>query len=259
MIFRNIIFSACLVGLMVGVLLTVAQSLGVTPIIYAAEVYEVADTSVSETVSEAEGAGHGHASGDHHHESEAWAPEDGIERTFYSFVSNVLAGIGFAAVLLALMSQLQVMGVTRVSPLKGLVWGLAGFAVFFAVPGIGLPPEIPGVEAAAVAHRQGWWLFAAVGSGVGLATLAFAPKWFKLLGVLAVALPFLVGAPAHPGPEFSHPDADAVAALTELHHQFIVASGLANLLFWLALGVLSAWLLNRFILKGESEDVAAPA
>lgn len=256
MIFRNIIFSACLVGLMVGVLLTVAQSLGVTPIIYAAEVYEVADTLVPETVSE---AGHSHGSGEHHHESEAWAPEDGTERTFFTLVSNVLAGIGFAAVLLALMSQLQIMGVTRVSLLKGMAWGLAGFAVFFAVPGIGLPPEIPGVQAAALEHRQGWWLFAVVGSGLGLAMLAFAPKWFKLLGVLAIALPFLIGAPAHPGPEFTHPDADAVAALTELHHQFIVASGLANLLFWLALGVLSAWLLNRFILKEEVEDVAAPA
>lgn len=256
MVFRNIIFCACFIGLLAGCLLTFAQALGVTPIILAAEQYEIESTDSA--ASEHGGAGHSHA-GDDHHEAQSWAPEDGTERTLFTLLANVLAGIGFAVVLLALMTQAQLFGLTRLSLLKGLGWGLAGFAAFFLVPGIGLPPEIPGIEAAALEHRQAWWLFAVLATGVGLAVLAFAPIRYKLLGPLAIAAPFFIGAPSHQGPEFSHPDANAVIALSQLHHDFILASGLSNLMFWLVLGVMCAFLLNRRILTGEASNAAAPA
>lgn len=246
MVFRNLIFSACLVGLAAGLVLTVAQALGVTPIILAAEEYEVVGesaTAVAVVHSHSEDA----ASPDHE-SGESWAPEDGAERTGYSALSNVLAGIGFAVVVLAIMSQVQSLGVTRITPAKGLLWGLAGFLAVFVSPGLGLPPEIPGVEAAALDSRQSWWLLAVIGSCAGLGLLAFAPLRFKVVGVVAMVVPHLVvRAPHHEGPAFSHPDPNAVATLTELHQSFVIASGVANLVFWLITGWLCALLLNRFV------------
>lgn len=255
MLFRRIIFNALVIGLLTGFLLTVVQYVGVSPIIFAAEEFEVAD---EEPVLASSAHGE-HDHGGHHHDAEAWAPEDGVERTFYTFLSNIFAGIGFSVVLLALMSQLQIKGVTTLTVAKGLAWGTAGFIAFFAAPGIGLPPEIPGVQAAALEHRQWWWLFTVAASGAGLYVLAFAPNRMKLLGAGLIAMPYIVGAPHIAGPEFVHPDANAVATLTGLHHQFIIASSLANLVFWLALGALSAWVLNRRVLKDIASNAAARA
>ena len=246
MLFRRIIFCALFIGFLSGLLFTAIQSISVSPIIFAAEQYEVAEPQAAPV------QGHHHGEGapsEHHHDQEAWGPNDGMERTLYTLLSNVLAGIGFAAILLSIMSQLQLKGVANLSIVKGLAWGVAGFIAFFVAPGIGLPPEIPGIEAAPLDNRQTWWLLAVVASGVGIGTLAFAKGAYKIIGVAFIALPFLIGAPHSAGPVFTHPDANVVAILSDLHHQFIVASGVANLAFWLALGALCAWALNRQVLN----------
>ena len=256
MLFRRIIFCALFVGLLSGLLFSGFQYFSVSPIIFQAEAFELSEP-VSEPV--VDDHHHGQSAGAaHSHDTEAWAPEDGTERTLYSILSNVLAGIGFAAVVLALMSQLQLQGITKLSPLKGLLWGTAGFIAFFAAPGIGLPPEIPGIEAAPIENRQSWWTFTVIASGLGLAVLAFAKGYFKVLGLVLMALPFIIGAPHVVGPEFAHPDAAAVSTLVELHQQFIIASGISNLIFWLAIGGLSAWALNRKILVNDLDGGHAP-
>ena len=152
--------------------------------------------------------------------------------------------------MLALMSQLQLQGSTSLSLPKGLLWGGAGFLIFFAAPGLGLPPEIPGIEAAAIEHRQSWWLLCVVATAAGLAVVAFAPGAGKWLAVPLLLLPFLVGAPHAEGPLFSQADEQVVLALTRLHQQFIVASALSNLAFWLVLGALCAWVVRRRITPG---------
>jgi len=240
MLFRRIIYNALLVGLITGLLLTAIQLFSVNPIIFAAEAYELEET---------------HDHGEHDHE--AWAPREGLERTLSTTVANISASIGFAAILLALMSQVQIRNMQPINILKGSLWGLAGFVTIFVVPGIGLPPEIPGIQAAAVEHRQLWWIFAVICAGIGLAIIAFAAMKLKAIGLLFLALPYLVGAPHIEGPEFAHPDPTAVSALEQLHEQFILVSGITNLLFWLALGISCSWVLNRWVLQGISRDVTA--
>jgi len=288
MLFRRIIINALFIGFLSGLLFTAVQYVGVSPIIFAAEEYEVAEPVVEKTVVEKTvvektvvekavveqqaAAVQDHHAGQavsehhhaeqvvvaqetgHHHDEEAWGPEDGLERTLYTLLANVLAGIGFAAILLAVMSQLQLQGVTKLSIVKGFAWGAAGFIAFFAAPGIGLPPEIPGIEAAPLENRQSWWLLTVLASGIGIGTLAFAKSYFKLIGLVLIAVPYLIGAPHPTGPEFMHPDANAVAILTDLHHQFIIASGITNLIFWLALGSLCAWAVNRHVLDKPVPD-----
>lgn len=251
MLLRAIIYNALLIGLLVGLLLTGLQSFLVNPIIHAAESYEVAAEPVAATAHT-----HEHAEGQHHHHGEAWAPADGFERFFYTALSNILVSIAFAAVLLALMCQTKLQGWTSVSLGRGVLWGVAGFAAFFVAPGIGLPPEIPGIEAAPLGNRQGWWLLAVVSVIAGLGILAFTPLKFKVLSLPLFVLPYFVGAPHSSGPEFNG-DAATVAALQDLHQQFILASGFTNLLFWLILGAISAWCINRWVLKGASDHAAA--
>ncbi|MGH1540648.1 MAG: CbtA family protein [Arenicella sp.] len=238
--FSQIILRSIVIGIIVGCVFSVAQIFFVNPLIFQAETFEVAES---------------HDHGSHNHDEEAWGPADGLERTFYTVSANVLTGIGFAAVILSLMSQLQLQnGRNQLNLGQGLMWGLGGFAAFFVAPAIGLPPEIPGVEAAQVEHRQLWWLFAVLGVGIGILVLFFAPLKFKVLGLVSIVLPYIIGAPHHEGPLFSHPDPAAVEALTAIHQQFIVASSASNFLFWIVLGFVSAW-----FLKSVGQDAVTDA
>ncbi len=274
MVFRRIIYNALFVGLLAGLLLSAVQILTVNPIIFEAEAFEIVEpeerpavidevavlSSVGEDSHDHGAHDHGahdhgaHDHGAHEHSDEEWAPEDGSERTFYTVIANISAGIGFSAILLALMSQLQSVGVARLNIVKGVVWGVAGFLAFFVAPGIGLPPEIPGVNAAPVEHRQLWWVLAVACVGIGILVIAYAPLKLKAAGIIAIAIPYVVYIPHQSGPAFSHPDPAAVETLTALHQKFILASGASNLIFWLALGVISAWVLNRWVLKGLEAD-----
>lgn len=251
MLFRRIVLSALLVGVLGGLLLSVMQWVGITPVILAAESYEI----------QSERPHHDHSHGDADHHADAWEPENGFERSFYSVISNIFAAIGFSAVLLALMAQLQIQGLTHINLRRGVLWGAAGFTAFFLAPGLGLEPEIPGLEAADIQYRQTWWLCTVAGAAIGLGLIAFANNTFKALGIVFLIAPHIIGAP-HPvdGSVFAHPDPQVVEILTGLHQQFIVASAVSSFVFWLVLGALSALLLNRRVLRGlntERMDIAA--
>jgi cobalt transporter subunit CbtA len=246
MTFTRIIYSAILIGIVAGALLGCMQILSINPIIFAAENFEIEEDH-----------GHSNEQDGHGHSHQTWTPEEGAERTTYTFLSNISAGIGFSAILLALMSQFRKTSNNNISWLQGSLWGLAGFTAVFLAPGIGLPPEIPGVEAAPVQNRQIWWLFAVLSVSIGLGILTFAVNKIKALGLVFLAMPYIVGAPRLGGAEFLHPDPAVVSALTRLHEQFIVASGITNLIFWLVLGIACAFAFNRWLRNiGSTDDYA---
>jgi cobalt transporter subunit CbtA len=153
----------------------------------------------------------------------------------YTLVADVLTGIGFA-LLLAAGFTLRGGGVTW---REGFFWGLAGFATFTIAPGLGLPPEVPGTEAAPLFDRQLWWLATVVSTGGALALLAFTRRapWVILAAILIV-LPHLYGAP-QPAPQAS-------AAPEALARQFVVAVTIVNFLFWLILGASTGYFYGRF-------------
>ena len=215
--FRRIVFSAVAAGLLAGILLTAVQQLQVVPVILEAETYEVADPGA------ATGTTHAHADGSSH-EHDAWSPKDGLERTLWTGVANVGMGIGFALLLAAAFSLRG-----NVSWRQGLLWGLGGYAAFFALPAFGLPPELPGTESAALQGRQAWWLVTVTLSATGIALLGLARgRAWKAAGAVLLALPHLIGAP--------HPETHSALAPPELLRTFIVATAIANAVFWSALG-----------------------
>lgn len=179
------------------------------------------------------GRDHGHAAG--HRHGEAWAPESRLERIAWTAVSNVATAIGFALLLGAVFAWRG--GATW---RQGLLWGAAGFVVFFANPAIGLPPEIPGAFAAELTDRQLWWTFAVVCSGVGVGLLLLAPRMAaKGAGAVLLAVPHLAGAP--------HPDVTGGLAPQALADRFVVATSVTNGIFWLLLGLSVAVAFRRFV------------
>ena len=161
------------------------------------------------------------------HDHEAWRPASGWERTLFTVVSNIVLAISFALLLGALICLRGKMTNWRF----GLLWGLAGYAVFFVAPSLGLPPEVPGTETARLADRQIWWLLAVACTGAGLWLFAFAPALFdKLLGTALLAVPHLIGAP--------QPQIQSSVAPHDLANAFVYASVFANAVFWLLLGSL---------------------
>lgn len=232
-VFRSIVFSATLAGLIVGVVISIAQFFGTVPLIQQSEVYErKAATGTPPAAHPQAGAAHDHDKA-HSHESE-WEPEEGFQRNALTVAANILTAIGFALLLTGIYA-IQGRGVAW---REGLLWGLAGFVVFTAAPGLGLPPELPGMPVAPLTARQTWWIATAAATAGGLYLLAFRPAaWAAILGLAVIALPHLIGAPLAPE---SHGVVPAA-----LSHRFVVVVTLTSLLFWALLGVTASMAFER--------------
>ncbi len=272
--FRSIVFSAIIAGILSGIAVSLLQMAGTTPLIIAAEAYESAAPAGAEPVSAAPPAAapapHAHAPGtaphDHGHDHAApaastahshetghdhgdgWAPADGFERTAYTMAANVLTAIGYALVLTAALSIARQTGAAGENGWRtGLAFGLAGFASVMLAPMLGLPPELPGSPAAELAARQTWWIATALATAAGIALLAFRREPIAaVFAVLLIAAPHVIGAPLPP-------DGENPLAPLALERQFIVAATVTSFLFWALVGALSGALLQRF------EKGAAPA
>lgn len=230
--FKNIIISALLVGAIAGAVLGVMQIFATSPIIFAAEVYEVAEAP----------SDHSHDATTHSHEAEAWAPEDGIERGIYTIFAAMLTAVGFAMLVIAAMAFTKKFEIWH-----GLLFGLAGYLSFFVAPSLGLVPEIPGSLAANLEGRQGWWMMTVLLTAAGLACFAFMPKFFKLFGFALIAVPHVLGAPLPEHHGFANTDPEAVAALTALSGDFIMMTAVTLFVFWLVLGVLASFAGRKYI------------
>lgn len=234
-VFRNAVFLAAVAGIVAGIVMTGLQLAFTVPLILEAETFENAmpaeEPAATDEVAAAE----------YEHEEEAWAPADGAERTFYTTAANIVTGIGFALVLVCVSGFAG--GITGWR--SGLLWGLAGFAVFTLAPGLGLPPELPAMPAAELLPRQIWWIGTVIATGAGLALIVFRRNlWLALLGIALIVAPHAIGAPQPGSYETPVPE--------DLHHRYVVAVTMTNLVFWLALGI-AVGMLRPYFAKGQAE------
>lgn len=215
--FRSILLTATVAGSAAALVLTLAQVLWISPLILEAETYEEAAATPDQP------------------EHPAWQPENGWPRTLATTLANTALGLGYGLILTGLYALRP-----PVNAVQGLAWGLAGFAVFFASPGLGLPPELPGSAVAELSLRQHWWLGTALATAAGLGLLLLQTRpTLRAIGLLAFAIPHLYGAP--------HPAISGSVAPDALLTQFRLATLAANALFWLLLGGLSAAMFQRMI------------
>lgn len=248
-LFRNVVFIAAIAGLVAGVVLACMQAFATVPLILKAEVYEQAggghqhehaaapaapaanatDTNAMSSAAPAPAEAAAPA------EDEGWAPADGFERFAFSVLANIVTGIGFALVLVAVSEFAGGIGNWR----QGVFWGLAGFAAFTLAPGLGLPPELPAMPAADLTERQIWWWATVAATAAGLGLIAFRKSLpLAILAVVLIVAPHIVGAP--------QPDSFETPIPEGLHHQFVVAVTVTNLVFWLVLGAVVGVVRGRF-------------
>lgn len=226
-LFRRIVFVSILAGLLAGLFVTLVHQVGTVPIILKAETYEQAANDHAAEVPQAAG-------GYHHHDVEAWAPRDGLERTGYTALADVLTGIGFALLLVCFYALTG----REVGWRQGVLWGIAGFATFTFAPSLGLPPEVPGTEAAPLMDRQVWWLATVLATGSGLALLAFTRGTLvRIAAVALLVLPHLHGAPGLADYRGLAPEA--------LEHRFVAVAFASSLLFWAVLGALTGFFYEK--------------
>ncbi|MGK0398062.1 MAG: putative cobalt transporter CbtA, partial [Gammaproteobacteria bacterium] len=98
MTFRNTVFSAVVVGIIVGSLYGLFQQYQINPIIYAAESFEVSDieapANTTDTHNDSE-AIHSHDHGD----GTGWSPANKLQRVTATLVANIMAAITFSLIL----------------------------------------------------------------------------------------------------------------------------------------------------------------
>lgn len=244
-LFRRIFFAAVLAGTVAGLVNAGLQQWRVVPLILQAETFETGGHSHG-AAAEPEVEEHVHEDGTVHlheveteteqtAEAEEWAPADGWERTGFTILATLLAGVGFTLVIAA-VSMLTGLAVT---PVNGMLWGLAGFAAFNLAPAMGLPPELPGMAAADLATRQIWWWGTALATGLGAYVIAqFRTAWAIGAACVLWLAPHIIGAPVAPA---EHSDVPAHLATA------FAANALgAALIFWLISGSAYGWLTQYF-------------
>jgi len=233
-VFRSIVFAAVVVGSIVGATVTVAQLFSTVPLILKGEVYERgAADAVQPAATPHEHAGHENAV--HDHGSVAWEPKDGLQRNSFTAAANILTAIGWSL----LLAGIYALRGHPVTWHEGLLWGFGGFVVFTAAPGLGLPPELPGVPSAPLEARQIWWIATAAATGAGLSLIVFRRSaWAAALGFCLIVTPHLIGAP-----HVAEAHTNVPAALSR---QFVVAVTLTSLLSWVLLGSLTSVAYRRF-------------
>lgn len=252
MAFRNILLSAIMVGLFSGLLYGLFQHFQISPIIYAAEDYEAPEQTMAQSATpDISSHDHGHDNG-HHHDEAAWEPSDGTERIGYTVGADIAIGIAYSIFMISLMALHNLKASKpQVTPLSGAFWGISAMLAFFVAPAMfGLHPEVPGTEAAALENRQGWWFLCVALTAVGIAVLYYAPIKLKLGGVILAAIPHLMGAPIPKEHGFANTDPVAVAALSELTAQFYLLTGIGMAIFFILIGALSGFAVQRFVKLG---------
>lgn len=192
-------------GVLAGLLLTAVEQVKVIPLLLNTEVYAQTTQTTNEPNTP---------------DAESLLPKTDQKLTFSKSIANISQAIAFALLLGAVGNLRGGLGGWRV----GLLWGLAGYAVFFIAPSIGLSAELPNVQSANLKDRQIEWLMTVSDTSLGLWLLSFAKTHTnKFFGAVLLIAPYLMTAPTHVSP-----------IPAELDQSLI----LANALFWLALGAL---------------------
>jgi len=268
MLFRRLFLCALFVGVLTGLFDSLVQRWQVVPLILAAEVLETAAESAPRDGASSTGSNHLHADGAGHNHAAAWEPQPGLERTAYTVLANVLNAVGIALVLMPLMAffnrqrgaaPLSLQTAYGAVLRHGLLWGAAAWASLFVIPALGLPPELPGMQSAALQARQLWWVGTALCGAGGLAMLFLIRAKWRVLGLALLVLPFAIGAPENAGGLYAGLSPEVAVQLQDLASRFAVATAVASALQYLLLGALCAAAVARWLSPLLETAATAPA
>ena len=229
----RLVSAALVAGFLAAVVSTGLQLALTSPLILKAETYEgqaAAPQSLASLILPAHSETHGDQSG-----GQEWQPAPGLQRMAFTGLATLIGGVGYALLLGAAMLALR----REPTPESGLALGIAGFLSVSLAPAIGLPPELPGMGAAALELRQLWWLMTAIGTAIGLYLIAVRRSGPAIAaGLVLIVAPHVAGAPLVTEPESRLPAAYAA--------QFAARSLAIGFVFWAVIGLSYGWAWNVF-------------
>lgn len=253
---NRVLAVALVAGLVAGLAIAVLQHFTTTPLILAGEKFEKPEGTASigtlaagrfgahvllaarDSVEARTVLAHTHTDGatagaaDEH--AEGWGPADGLERSAFTSLATIVTAVGFALMLIAAM----LVAGERIDVKRALVFAAAAFVATGLAPALGLAPELPGSAAGPLVARQIWWVSTAVATAVALWLLIRTPHvWAKVLGLVLLIAPHVVGAP--------HPEAYASGAPAELAGHFAAASLVVHAALWAAVAVAVGYFWQR--------------
>lgn len=222
---RRILLAGVMAGLFAGAVGFTVQALKVVPLIHQAEIFEAAALARARLGGGSAGS-----------VVAANSRRQSLARAGLTLAASLLTGAGFG---LLVAGAIAFSG-RDPTVMEGLLWGIAGFAVFTLAPALVVPPHLPGMAESDLATRQLWWLGAAGATGAGLGLVVFAGRWrWRAAGLALLALPFAAGGPATGTGAGAALPAALVAA-------FVAASMTSSAVFWAVLGVAVSIFLGRF-------------
>lgn len=239
----RLVSAALVAGFLAAVVATGLQLTLTSPLILAAERYETQASLTAPAASpivqvhfvQQIHTGHEHGSAGADAAPAEWQPGPGLPRMAFTALATLVGGVGYA---LLLGAALIACG-REPTPETGLRFAVAGFLAVALAPALGLPPELPGMEAAPLAERQFWWIMTAAATAMGLYLIAIRQAPIAVAGGLVlVVAPHLAGAP-----ETSH----AASALPAGYAaQFAARSLGIAFVFWSVIGLSFGWAWTRF-------------
>jgi len=257
-LFQRLIWGALAVAVLLGSVQTALQQWQAVPIILAAETFEAQKAAPVAAVGHVhdhndhdhgEANAHAHSHEAHEDSGHDWAPADGLERTTWTWVANLLHVFSLALLMFAVMGLwVWRRGATQAPLRLGFVVAAAGWLSLHLWPSLGLPAEVPGMDAASLGSRQGWWLLAASCSALACASAAsLRTHWRWLASAAWLAVPFIWGAPQFAGDPAAGFRADAQAQLHKLGAHFIWVTGVIALTLWAGLGAGCGLVFQRWL------------
>jgi cobalt transporter subunit CbtA len=249
---QRVLKAGFLAGLVVGLAIAVLQQLTTSQLILRGEVYEKAthehhaalhSPALPIVLVHEHEAGASAAEPDE--EAEGWQPANGWQRITATSVATIATSIGYALILIAAMLAAGV----PIVPRTAFLWGIAAFAATSLAPALGLSPELPGAAGAPLLPRQIWWVATALCTGGGIFLLArIEYTTAKIVGVVLIVLPHLIGAPHIPKFKSTAP--------AELAAQFASTSLVVSAVLWALLGLAVGYAWQRVSLQ-QTAPVAA--
>lgn len=225
----RLLSAALAAGFLAAVVATGLELALTSPLIVEAERYEAPapSHSVQSLPIVLAHAGHDHAAPD---ASPEWQPAAGFQRMAFTGLATLVGAVGWALILGAVL-----IACGREPTLQtGLAFALAAFASVALAPSLGLPPELPGQEAAPILARQAWWVMTAVATAMGLYLIGIRRSLIAILGGLVlIVAPHVVGAPQAPQGSSELPAALAA--------QFAARSLAVGAVFWAMIGLGLGW------------------
>jgi cobalt transporter subunit CbtA len=231
---QRVLKAGFLAGLVVGLAIAVLQHFTTSQLILQGEVYEKASEhqhhaplySSALPIVLVHDHGSTAAAAELKEDEEGWQPTNGWQRITATSIATIATSIGYALILIAAMLAAGV----PIVPRTALLWGIAAFAATSLAPALGLSPELPGSAAAPLVARQVWWLATTCCTAGGIflfARLEYTTA--KIVGIVLIVLPHLIGAPKAPNFKSTAP--------AELAAQFASTSLVLSAVLWALLGL----------------------